>query len=427
MSEHDTTMADPVLAFASLGLPAPTDSFKKEWAETQRSYRSAFGAEQLADISAAVRLGLFKSEAGAAITGVLPELRKNPALMRLAWHCHAQMSSSPWGGACEVSHWPNLPEALGEPGRLFYAAVLLTCVPAIRKFHAERGIPDDVSLDTLSDLELWTNEYKRLNGKWGCEHRGWLSNHFGGKLFKLGRLQFETHPFSGRFYVFRNKRDRRVAMFASPGLRFRSDGYFDGANGRHDPNAWESTFTCDTKTIRGNPVDPVRGVLKKELLELPAAEWTCVLAQFDPTLGVHIAATGPMTFEECGASFRRAAEFFPKHFPERPFKAFVCSSWLLDAQFEDYLKPDANIVQWLREWFLYPHRGASDFQHIQRVFDEKFDRENLAANPQKSSVQRAIVEHMKRGKDWLMGASIYMVDDLDWGKQVYRKMGAPRA
>lgn len=421
MSEHDSKLADAVHLCAALGVPAPGDEFKAAFAETQQRFSSQSVSEMLAAVDAAMRAGIYKTDAGAAVVQAAGALRQNPALARLAWHCRVQMASAPWGGKCELGQWPNLPETLGEPGRLFYAVVLLACVPAIRKFHAERAIPDDVSFDTLSDLELWTIEYKRLHGQWGFAQRGWLSNHFSGRLFKLGRLQFESHPFGGRVHAFRNVRDRRLVVFPAAGMKFRVDGYFDGVNGRHDPQAWTSSFTCDTKVIRGHPVDPARGVAKRETLELPVSEWTCVLTQHDPCLGVHIAATGPMGFEECGESFRRAKAFFPKHFPERTFKAFTCSSWLLDAQFQDYLKPDSNIVQWLREWYLYPYRNASDSQHIQRVFDEKFDRVNLDANPQKSSVQRAIVEHMKRGKDWIMGASIYMADDLDWGKQVYRK------
>jgi len=424
MNPPDNKLADPVHAFAALGLPAPAEEFKKEWAATQQSFSAHSFLELLAAIGAVVRDGICKNKTGAAVTEALQALRDNPALARLAWHCHTQMAAAPWGGKCDANKWPELPEALGHEARLFYALVLLSCVPAIRKFHAERAVPDDVSLDTLSDLDLWTNEYKRQHGTWGFAQKGWLSNHFSGRLYKLGRLQFEAHPYYQRFHAFRHNRDRRVVLFAGSGLRFRTDGYSDGTNGRHDPQAWTSRFSCDTRVLRGHPVDPARGVARRETLELPAAEWTCVLTEHDPCLGVHIAATGPMDFEACGASFRRAKEFFPRHFPERPFKAFVCTSWLLDAQFEDYLKSDANIVQWLREWHLHPYPKASDFQHIQRVFDEKFDRQNLDANPQKSSVQRAMVEHMKRGKDWLMGAGIYLADDLDWGAQVYRKMAS---
>ncbi|MBI3829087.1 MAG: DUF5596 domain-containing protein [Planctomycetes bacterium] len=422
MSQNESTWSDPVHAFAALGVPAPSDEQKKDWAETQKSWSEDASRQLLAAIAASLDAGIYKTEAGKVVADALSLLKQNKALERLAWHCHVQMSSAPWGGKCDIGQWPKLPDELGDGVRLFYALVFLSCVPAIRKFHKERGISDEVSLDTLADLELWTNEEKRLSGTWGFKQMGWLSNHFSGRLYKLGRLQFESHPYSYNFQAFRNKQDRRVVLFAGSGQKFRADGLFDGINGVHDPQAWTSAFTCDTQTLRGTPIDPKLGIARREPLSLKADEWTCVLSRHEPTLGVHIAATGPMDHAHCGESFRQACAFFPKHFPERPFRAFTCSSWLLDQYWEDYLAPDANIVRFLSEWYLYPYPYASDHQHIERIFDSKFDPKNLDANPQKSSVQKAFVQHMQAGKRWKMGASLLWPEDLDWGKQVYRKM-----
>jgi len=413
--------------FGDLGFDAPTEDQRKAWVEAQ----SVFPADRIAWLDASYVRAVcqelrMKDDAAQALIESLAAFKQHPALRCVAWFEYQTFVRSPWGEGTGMRHWPKFYERLDGAARLVDALVFLACLPSIRAFHKERGVPDEISYDTLGDLELWIHEEKRLSGTWGFTHRGWLSNHFSGRLFKLGRLQFENHPFHYRLHVFRHVSDRRVAVFAAAGQRFRSDGYYDGANGIHDPQGFTSAFRCDTRTIHGTPIDPSRGVAKRELLELSASEWRCVFGEHDPSLGVHIPATGPMDHAACSDSFRLAREFFPRHFPERRFTAFTCSSWLLDAQFEDYLKPDSNIVQWLREWLLFPVPGATDHQHLERVFDSRFDKKNLDANPQKSSVQRAMVEHLKKGKDWIHGGSLYFAEDLDWGAQVYRKRYAYR-
>jgi hypothetical protein len=67
---------------------------------------------------------------------------------------------------------------------------LLAVVPAVRAYHRERGIPDDVSLDSLRGLGLGFAESRRELGRRGFTKAGWLTLHFRGALYRLGRLQF---------------------------------------------------------------------------------------------------------------------------------------------------------------------------------------------------------------------------------------------
>jgi len=408
--------------FRDLGFDAPTEEQGKVWEAAQSGFPTD-GIVWLGEghVRAVCQELHMQDDAAQALVASLEVFNRHPALRHVAWFQYQTFVRSPWGEGTGMRLWPNFYARLDGTARLVDALVLLACVPSVRAFHKERGISAAITYDTLSDLELWIREEKRLTGTWGVALRGWLSNHFSGRLFKLGRLQFEYHPYHYDVHFFRNVNDRRVVAFAAGGQRFRSDGYYDGANGIHDPQGFLSSFRCDTNLLHGTPIDPARGVAKREPLELNAAEWRCIFGKHDPCLGVHIPASGPMDPAACRESFRLAREFFPRHFPERRFEAFTCSSWLLDAQFEDYLKPDSNIVQWLREWLLFPIPDATDHQHLERVFDSRFDKQNLDANPQKSSVQRAIVEHLKKGKDWVFGGSLYFAEDLDWGAQVYRK------
>ena len=98
--------------------------------------------------------------------------------------------------------------------------------------------------------------------------------------------------------------------------------------------------------------------------------------------------------------------------------AVTCSSWLLDPQFEDWLKPESNIVRFLREWYLAPRPGANDGQTFERIFGGPVDDINTA--PRDSSLRRAILDHMKAGGRWRSTASVIFPEDINWGAQVYR-------
>lgn len=69
--------------------------------------------------------------------------------------------------------------------------VFLAALPAVREWHTARGIPDDVSWVTLADLGRHTAIYRRMNGRPGFDEQRWLSLHFRGAIYELGRLQFE--------------------------------------------------------------------------------------------------------------------------------------------------------------------------------------------------------------------------------------------
>lgn len=56
--------------------------------------------------------------------------------------------------------------------------------------YMKMGIDQTILYDTLSDVRLWTDVWYDQSCELGLKETGWLSNHFSGKLFRLGRLQF---------------------------------------------------------------------------------------------------------------------------------------------------------------------------------------------------------------------------------------------
>ena len=60
----------------------------------------------------------------------------------------------------------------------------------LAKDYKRHGIPEDVLIDTLRDVVLWTNAWSEVKGELFLGELPWLSNSFKFKLFRLGSLEF---------------------------------------------------------------------------------------------------------------------------------------------------------------------------------------------------------------------------------------------
>lgn len=59
------------------------------------------------------------------------------------------------------------------------------------EWYQEENISDEVYFLTMRDIAIWADAYEKNNGRPGLRELGWISNSIKGKLFRLGRLQFE--------------------------------------------------------------------------------------------------------------------------------------------------------------------------------------------------------------------------------------------
>ncbi|WP_125615042.1 acyltransferase domain-containing protein [Specibacter cremeus] len=95
------------------------------------------------------------------------------------------------GGADETV--PHLP-AEGVPAtELDWIAGFLRATPALIDRHARLDIPMAVTRDTLADFGRNLAVNRRVHGRFGMDTYKWLTHHFAGHLFQLGRLQYLLH------------------------------------------------------------------------------------------------------------------------------------------------------------------------------------------------------------------------------------------
>ncbi len=79
-----------------------------------------------------------------------------------------------------------------EDAPAFYGLlVFAAAVPAVKTYHATRGIPEATTRLILTDVGRQVAVHRRRHGRPGIDTAHWLTRHFQGRIFQLGRLQFE--------------------------------------------------------------------------------------------------------------------------------------------------------------------------------------------------------------------------------------------
>ncbi len=220
-------------------------------------------------------------------------------------------------------------------GRYFFVYVYLAALADVRRFHKQRDIPDDISWATLSDLGRNLVRDRLLLGDGGLRTSNWLTLHFRGSIYQLGRLQF-------------NRMNVRAAE-----------------------REWLAS----------------------------APPWVAeAFREGQPALGIHIPESGPLTPQSSDDAFARPRPFFEKHFPETPTRLGVCTSWLLDPQLTEYLAPDSNIMRFQSRFNIVGGGHDGDADILRFVFHRIAP--NVDDLPQRTTLERAIVTHLRAGKHW---------------------------
>ena len=115
------------------------------------------------------------------------------------WRCGCWRT---WTGVEADEHLPRelwrVPEGLHDAASygselidLLPLVVLLARVPEAMALHERLDVPRRVSLDTLDDLLRWARKFRAVHGRWGMAEMHWLIHAVAGRIYRLGRLQFE--------------------------------------------------------------------------------------------------------------------------------------------------------------------------------------------------------------------------------------------
>lgn len=81
-----------------------------------------------------------------------------------------------------------------EDGGMAYLAAALGGACHTRRAYREKGVPEDVFLATMGCFPRFLRETYEVLGKWAFDRGFWTWRQTGGRLFRLGALEFEYLP-----------------------------------------------------------------------------------------------------------------------------------------------------------------------------------------------------------------------------------------
>ena len=413
---------------AALGEEEHLEAVSPHWDESQVAL-----PEKLPDFLEPAQIvenmkgGLLADYMKEQILAAAKHIADDPNLLRLAWHCYRlQYHHTDYKGG--FANWPSLEKSLGrELHGIFYLLVGMGMVPIVRAVHAEKNVDEQITRDTLSDVRTFNWRHRKAcGGRLGIVQRGlpWFTLHTSGELYRVGRMQYYIHEFPGLVEVYRNRKTNEVLALAPDGIKLTPDGYYPFGDNEQD--TWTTELTVDTQanTVTGYPVSP-HGVALRKRITLDLGIWRHKFGKGTGMLSMHIPAGGTMSLSQCVDSMRKAFEFFPKIFPDRPFVGIDCNSWIFGTQLEDILEPDSNLVEYLREGYLFPVKTNPNSGHFFIFYRNDGDLEKY---PRENDFQQRIYDWLAAGRPWRNSGWFVLKEDAEhFGRQYYRSHWPPRS
>ena len=114
-------------------------------------------------------------------------------------------------------------------------------------------------------------------------------------------------------------------------------------------------------------------------------------------LSVHIPQSGkPLDYESCKDSYRKAKEFFKKHFNDKPIP-FICWSWLVNPNNKLFMKENSNILTFASDYDIIDVVEYKDYNAIAPWLFGKSRVDDLSPSDNDTSLQKRAKEYLKNG------------------------------
>lgn len=268
------------------------------------------------------------------------------------------------------------------------ALLVLAGFPEMQAAHAKKGIDHKISQATASDLARWISDHLAGRTFRPGLPLSWFRNHLHHGLLEIGRLQFLPRPFEGQVRVYARSDATSIAL-AGSGIACTPSGWPDPEGA-----GFVTVFEESPSSVIGHPADPISGRYLDTPLRLELPDWTVRLAPGDPVLDVHVPSGEPLHPEACQRSFAAAAEVFGRCLPETPWRAFTCTSWLLDRELRHCLPPGSGILGFGECFHPFPPKTTNSQEFVERVFANTADWRTF---PARTSLQIAAQAHLLAG------------------------------
>ena len=339
---------------------------------------------------------------------VASTVASDPALSRFAWYLHWRVfvvpqRGMPWGP-------PPLARRLGVRAGTFYELLALEFVPRLSAWHRHLGYPPDVTTQTIRQLAAFEGNHFRGRGAAGIYESQfvWLATYLTQPYVRLGRFEYQLHPYSGGVSVWKRTADGQVLALAEDGTRVAEDGLCLAVDAPTTAG-WTARLKETPAVVSGFPVDPLGRILRAEV-RLDRSVWTPCFRKGSTVLDLHIPAGGGMSWDAMADSFRQALDFFARHHADRPFASLVVNTWFLDPRLEEVMPADANPLRLQRAVYLYP--GQPQPGSLWFVFLRDTAKASPADLPRSTSLQRRLAAFLESGRKWNAGSMFLLPEDM---------------
>ncbi len=276
----------------------------------------------------------------------------------------------------------------------FPIMIFAIAAPLVYKKNANVGIPEEITLATLRDINIWIDNFKSFTGRWGLSEYFWLVKHYSSNLFQIGLFQYELHPFPDWCYVFENSSTGEQIVLASS-TDVNATGHVRGSSGEDDLQ-FKTDFKLVDSTYQGYVIDTNKGIILNKKVQLPVKDWRLILQPGDITLFVHIRQGVKMDYHACLDSFDKAKKFYFEFFPEIKPTALISNSWLLDPNMANILNEGSNIVRFMGLFHKVPVYAKVPMI-LERVFGFGTKMDDISKAPEKTTLQRNLKSYLLQG------------------------------
>lgn len=331
-------------------------------------------------------------------------LRKNPALCLLV--CLLEQWLREGGDPAQSGYVP--PKGEGIEFDLLHLYPAIPTMPESVAYLRRRNVPENVIAGTLQEYDRSLADGVLREGRPTMTVRllSWLqSTVIQNRMINVDRLNFDI---PGNFLedvrVYRNAAGDTAVL--ADGIQVHSSGRVLGAVGCQDTaeSFWACVKETETTVIGHSVTD---GLVEKEPVTLDKTKWSLYLCPKDLVPRIHIPREGSFDTQTVQSTIDRARKVFAECYPDYPFKAFFCESWLLSADLRSMLKTDSNILKFQNRFIKVPLKSAGtdilDFVCPSIPIGSK----DYQAMPETTGLQRAVKQKYITGGYVYEGAGFF--------------------
>jgi len=284
----------------------------------------------------------------------------------------------------------QIPQGEGLAFDFLHLFPAIPTMPGSVAYLRSRGVPEVVIRATMGEYDYCVDLRRKSLGRpaftWDRLH--WIHRLIQNRFIRIGRFKYDLPDrYIHGFRVYQDKNGAITVL--ADGMQVHRDGGILGSVGLTD---LEGSFFAQIRDredyVSGHPI--VGGLVRKETVSLDKREWTLELSEADPVLRIHIPPDGSFDRQSIETSYQTAREIFARCYPDYPYRAFFCHSWLMSPQLSQLLKPSSNILAFQKKFIPIPSKSGGNGCFAFLFGASPKTPEDLETLPEDTSLQRSV-------------------------------------